>query len=139
MKPDKNIQNWGKQITDWTALLLIILGIIFGSSIVLGLPLSGIDAINQKIVMSYHCPSAIEISEKRGPITQVGSDPNSFGQTVEGICTFADGSTKVVSNDEYAVTTIVGSLILGAVLGVGIAGIFTPIYIVWRKKATKVT
>jgi Ca2+/Na+ antiporter len=68
----------------------------------------------------------------------VGSDPNSFGQTVEGICTFADGSTKVVSNDEYAVTSIVGSLILGAILGVGIAVIFTPIYILQKKKATKV-
>ncbi|MBI3175758.1 MAG: hypothetical protein HYZ25_18710 [Chloroflexi bacterium] len=139
MKSDKNKQNWGERATDWITLLLILFGIIFGSSIALGLPLSGIDTINRKIVRSYHCPGAIDITEKRGPITQVGSDPNSFGQTVEGICTFADGSTKVVSNDAYAVTTIVGSLGLGAILGVGIAVIFTPIYILWRKKAIKVT
>ena len=118
---------------------MILCGIVLGSSFVLGPLLSGIDAVNQKIVLAYHCPGAIDITEKRGPIVQVGSDPNSFGQTVEGICTFSDGSTKIVSNDEYAVTTIIGSLGLGAFLGLGIAVVFTPIYIVQKKKATKVT
>ena len=139
MKPDTNKQIWGGQTKDWTTLLVILCGIVLGSSFVLGPLLSGIDAVNQKIVLAYHCPGAIDITEKRGPIVQVGSDPNSFGQTVEGICTFSDGSTKVVSNDEYAVTTIVGSLGLGAILGVGIAVVFTPIYILQKKKATKVT
>ena len=139
MKPDTNKQLWGGQTKDWTTLLVILCGIVLGSSFVLGPLLSGIDAVNQKIVLAYHCPGAIDITEKRGPIVQVGSDPNSFGQTVEGICTFSDGSTKVVSNDEYAVTTIVGSLGLGAILGMGIAVVFTPIYILQKKKATKVT
>ena len=139
MKPDTNKQIWGGQTKDWTTLLVILCGIVLGSSFVLGPLLSGIDAVNQKIVLAYHCPGAIDITEKRGPIVQVGSDPNSFGQSVEGICTFSDGSTKVVSNDEYAVTTIVGSLGLGAILGVGIAVVFTPIYILQKKKATKVT
>ena len=139
MKPDTNKQIWGGRAKDWTTLLVILSGIVLGSSFVLGPLLSGIDAVNQKIVLAYHCPGAIDITEKRGPIVQVGSDPNSFGQTVEGICTFSDGSTKVVSNDEYAVTTIVGSLGLGAILGVGIAVVFTPIYILRKKKATKVT
>jgi Ca2+/Na+ antiporter len=138
MKPDTNKQIWGGRTTDWTTLLMILGGIILGSAVVLGPLLSGIDAVNQKFVLAYHCPGAIDIAEKRGPIVQVGSDPNSFGQTVEGICTFSDGSTKVVSNDEYAVTTIVGSLILGAILGVGIAVIFTPMYILRKRKATKV-
>ena len=139
MKPDTNKQIWGGQTKDWTTLLVILCGIVLGSSFVLGPLLSGIDAVNQKIVLAYHCPGAIDITEKSGPIVQVGSDPNSFGQTVEGICTFSDGSTKVVSNDEYAVTTIVGSLGLGAILGMGIAVVFTPIYILQKKKATKVT
>ena len=139
MKPDTNKQIWGGQTKDWTTLLVILCGIVLGSSFVLGPLLSGIDAVNQKIVLAYHCPGAIDITEKRGPIVQVGSDPNSFGQTVEGICTFSDGSTKVVGNDEYAVTTIVGSLGLGAILGVGIAVVFTPIYILRKRKATKVT
>ena len=139
MKPDTNKQIWGGRVKDWTTLLVILCGIALGSSFVLGPLLSGIDAVNHKIVLVYHCPGAIDITEKRGPIVQVGSDPNSFGQTVEGICTFLDGSTKVVSNDEYAVTTIVGSLGLGAILGVGIAVVFTPIYILQKKKATKVT
>lgn len=137
MKPDTNKQTWGKQTSDWVTLLLISCGIILGSSLVLGPVLTGIDAVNQKIVMTYHCPDAIEITEKRGPITQVGNDPNSFGQTVEGVCMFADGNAKVISNDEYAVTTIVGSLILGAVLGVVIAIIFIPVYIGWKKKSAK--
>ena len=139
MKPDTSKQIWGGRAKDWTTLLVILFGIILGSSVVLGPLLSGINVLNQKIVLAYHCPGAIDITEKRGPIVQVGSDPNSFGQTVEGICTFSDGSTKVVSNDEYAVTTIVGSLGLGAILGMGIAVVFTPIYILQKKKATKVT
>ena len=138
MKPDTNKQIWGRR-TDWITLLVILCGIVFGSAFVLGPLLTGISAVNQKVVLAYHCPGAIDITEKRGPIVQVGSDSNSFGQTVEGICTFSDGSTKVVSNDEYAVTTIVGSLGLGAILGMGIAVVFTPIYILQKKKATKVT
>ncbi len=138
MKPDTNKQIWGGR-ADWTTLLMILGGIILGSVVVLGPILSGINAVNQKVMLAYHCPGAIDVTEKRGPIVQVGSDPNSFGQTVEGMCTFSDGSTKVVSNDEYAVTTIVGSLILGAVFGVGIAVVITPIYIVRKRKATKVT
>ena len=139
MKPDTNKQIWGARATDWTTLLMILGGIILGSAFVLGPLLTGISAVNQKVVLAYHCPGAIDITEKRGPIVQVGSDPNSFGQTVEGICTFSDGSTKVVSNDEYAVTTIIGSLGLGAILGVGIAVVFTPIYILRKRKASKVT
>jgi hypothetical protein len=138
VKPDKNKHIWGGQSIDWTTLLVILCGIVLGSSLVLGPVLSGIDAVNQKIVLAYHCPRAIDITEKHGPIVQVGSDPNSFGQTVEGICTFSDGSTKIVSNDEYAVTTIVGSLGLGAIIGMGIAVVFVPIYILRKKKATKV-
>lgn len=139
MKPDTNNQIWGGRATDWTTLLIILGGIILGSAFVLGPILSGINAVNQKVVLAYRCPGAMDITEKRGPIVQVGSDPNSFGQTVEGICTFSDGSTKVVGNDEYAVTTIVGSLVLGAILGVGIAVVFTPIYILRKRKASKVT
>jgi hypothetical protein len=138
MKPDSDKQIWGTRAADWISLLAISCGIIFGSAFVLGPILSGIDAVNQKIVLAYHCPGAITITEKRGPITQVGSDPNSFGQSVEGVCTFADGSTKTISNDEYAVTTIIGSLSLGAILGVGIAILFTPVYIFWKRKAAKV-
>jgi hypothetical protein len=139
MKSNNNKQIWGAQATDWTTLLAIIGVIIVGSAVVLGPLLSSIDTVNQKIVLTYRCPGAIAIAEKRGPITQVGSDPNSFGQTVEGICTFADGSTKIVSNDEYAVTSIVGSMGIGAISGVGIAVLFTPMYIIRKKKATKVT
>ena len=137
MKTDANKQIWGGR-TDWTTLLMILGGIILGSAFVLGPLLSGINAVNQKVMLAYHCPGAIDVTEKRGPNVQGGFDPNSFGQTVEGICTFSDGSTKIVSNDEYAVTTIVGSLILGAIFGVGIAVVFTPIYIVRKRKATKV-
>ena len=139
MKPDTNKPIDGGRATDWATLLIILGGIILGSAFVLGPILSGIDAVNQKIVLAYHCPGAIDIIEKRGPIVQVGSDPNSLGQTVEGICTFSDGSTKVVGNDEYAVTTIVGSLGLGAILGVGIAVVFTQIYILRKRKASMVT
>ncbi|MEW6085172.1 MAG: hypothetical protein AB1607_11315 [Chloroflexota bacterium] len=133
MKADTDKHAWGAQVNDWITLLLISCGIIFGSSFILGPLLSG-STITQKIVVAYHCPSAIDITEEHGPIVQVGSDPNSFGQSVQVICTFADGSTKAISNDEYAVSTIVGSIALGAIFGVAIAVIFMPIYIFWKKK-----
>jgi hypothetical protein len=137
MKPDTNKQIRGRRTTDWITLLVISCGIIFGSSLVLGPLLSGSTA-TQKIAVAYHCPDAIDATEQRGPIVPVGSDPNVFGQSVQVTCGFVDGSTKVISNDEYAVTTIVSSLGLGAILGVGIAIIFIPVYIFWKKKARKV-
>ncbi len=139
MKPDISKQIRRDRATNWITLLVITCGIILGSSFVLGPLLSGVGTVSKKIVAAYQCPGAMETTEKRGPITQVGSDPNAFGQTVQVICTFSDGSTKVVSNDEYAVTTIIGSLGLGAILGVGIAILFMPIYIFWKKKAARVS
>lgn len=133
MKSNSNKQTTGTQKTNWTTLLIISLGIIFGSILIFG-TLFSTGRISQKIVMAYHCPGAVAITEKLGPITQVGSDPNSRGQTVKGICEFADGSTKVIGNDDYAVTSILGSLALGAVFGAVSAIIFIPIYIVWKKK-----
>lgn len=137
MKPATNSQSQEERSTNWVTLLLISLGIILGSAFVLGPVLSGIDAVNQRVAASYHCPGAVEITEKRGPVVQVGSDPNSFGQSVEGLCTFADGSTKVIGNDEYAITSILGSLVLGALLGVGLAILFVPSYLLWKKRAAK--
>ncbi|MCC6298622.1 MAG: hypothetical protein IT314_04950 [Anaerolineales bacterium] len=133
MKPKTKKQSWSGSVKDWSALLLISLGIIVGSSLILGPILSDTNFVSQKIVAPYHCPGAINSTEERGPITQVGSDPNSFGQTVRIVCTFADGSTKVIGNDENAVSAIVGSIILGAVIGVVIVVIFIPLYIVWKR------
>ena len=138
MKPGKNKKIKAGRATHWLAPLLISCAIILGSSFVLG-PILSDTAISQKIVVAYHCPDATDTTEERGPIVQAGSDPNAFGQTVRIICTFADGSTKVISNDENALTTIIGSLGLGAMIGVGIVIIFIPLYIFWKKKAPKVS
>lgn len=136
---DTNEKKWGVRAADMRIVLFwIVFGVII-STAALGAILGNIKTVNQKIVIAYHCPEAINVTEKLGPLTQIGNDPNSFGQTLQGaICTFADGSTKELSSSEYLFTIMAGALGLGAIISVSIPLVFTSIHI-WRKKATKVT
>lgn len=135
MKPKMN-KKVEARTNNWGLALLIALGIIFGSSMALGPILFGNETASRRIVVAYRCPDAIDSTEKRGPIGPVTSDPNGQrGQTVQITCTFADGSTKVISNDEVAVTSIFGMFGLGALTGVGLAIIFVPVFLFLRKKS----
>ena len=136
MKLKSNKQVRSLRANDWIVALAISFGIIFGSSLALGPILFGNEAASRKIVVAYRCPDAVDSTETRGPIGPVTSDPNGQrGQTVQITCAFADGSTRVISNDEVAVTSIGGMFIGGALTGVGLAIIFVPVFLFWRKKA----
>ena len=134
---DANEKKWGVRAAD---LRMVLFWIAFGvivSTVALGAILGNIKTVNQKIVMAYHCPEAINVTEQLGPLV-VDANLQPIGQTLlGGICTFADGSTKVISAREYFVTTIVGVLGLSAIISVAILLVFTSIYI-WWKKATRV-
>ncbi len=132
-------QFWGMRATDWIVMLVISFGIIFGSSFSLGPVLFGGDAVSRRFAVAYHCPGAIGSTESRGPIRPTTSDPTGpRGQTVEVTCSFSDGSTKVISSDEYAGTAIVGMFIGGALVGVGAVIVLVPIYVFWRKNSNTI-
>lgn len=135
MKPKTNRNVEETPTNSLVLALLIAFGIIFGSTLTLGPLLFGNEAASRKIVVAYRCPDAVDSTEKRGPIGPVTSDPNGQrGQTVEITCRFADGSTRVISNDEVAVTTIGGMFAGGALIGLGIAIIFVPVFLFLRKR-----
>jgi len=135
---DTNEKKWGVRAAD---MRMVLFWIAFGfivSTVALGAILGNIKIVNQKIVMAYHCPDAINVTEKLGP-TVVDTNLQPIGQTLlGGVCTFADGSTKNISAREYFVTTVVGALGLSAVISAAILLVFTKIYIS-RKKVTKIT
>ncbi len=136
---DTNEKRWGVRVADMRMTLFwIAFGVII-STVSLGAILSNIEPVSQKIVMAYHCPEAINVTEELGPMV-VGLDLQPIGQELLGaICTFADGSTKELSSKEYLITIMVGALGLSAIISVSIPLVFTPIYIMWKKKAKKVT
>ena len=133
---DTNEKKWGVRAADMRMVLFwIAFGVIL-STVSLGAILGNIEPVSQKIVMAYHCPEAINVTEKLGPMV-VDANLQPIGPTLlGGICTFADGSTKFISAREYLVTTMVGSLSLSAIISVALLLVFTSIYI-WWKKATK--
>lgn len=134
---DINEKNWGVRAADMRMVLFwIVFGVIV-STAALGAIL-GNTKIVKKIVMTYHCPEAINVTEQLGPMV-VDTNLEAIGPQLQGgICTFADGSTKSISAREYLVTTMVGALGLSAIINVAILLVFMPIYI-WWKKGTKVT
>lgn len=135
---DTNGKKWGVWAADMRMVFFWIAFGVIVSTVALGAILGNIKIVNQKIVMAYHCPEAINVTEKLGPMV-VDTNLEPIGQTLlGGICTFADGSTKFISAREYLVTTIVGVLGLSAIINVAILLVSIPIYI-WWKKGTKVT
>ncbi len=135
---DSHEKKWGVRAADMRMVLFWLAFGVIVSTVALGAILGNIKIVTQKIVMAYHCPEAINVTEKLGPLV-VDTNQQPIGPTLQGgICTFADGSTKFISAREYIVTTIVGVLGLSAIINGAILFVFMPIYI-WWKKTTKVT
>lgn len=134
---DANEKKWGVRVADMRMILFwIAFGVII-STVSLGIILGNIKTVSQKIVMAYHCPEAINVTEKLGPMV-VDTDRQPIGPTLlGGICTFADGSTKVISPNEYLATIIAGSFGLSAAISVSIPIVFTLFYLMWKKKVKK--
>ena len=138
MKLETHKQVWGARAIAWILALVVACGVIFGSSFMLGPMLFSSDAVSRKVAVAYYCPGAVSSSEERGPSAPTTSDPTgTYGHTVEVTCTFADGSTKVISNEEFAVTAIGGMFGGGALCGVGISIpiLLVPLFLFRKKKA----
>ena len=138
MKLESHKQVWGARLIRWIVALVVSCGVIFGSSFMLGPALFSSDAVSRKIAVTMYCPGAVETSEQQGASGPTTSDPSgTYGHTVEITCTMEDGSTKIISNEEFALASIGGMFGGGALCGLGIAIpiMLVPFFLFRKKKA----
>ncbi len=139
MKLNSNKEVWGARLVVWIIALVVSCGIIFGSAFMLGPALFSSDAVSRKIAETVYCPGAVSTTEERGQSEPTTTSPTrTYGHTVEVTCTFADGSTKVISNEQFALAAIGGMFGGGALCGVGIAIpiMLVPFFLFRKKKAS---
>ncbi len=138
MKLETNKQVWGARLITWIVILAASCGVIFGASFILGPTLFSSEAVSRKVAVAYYCPGAVDWKEQRGASGPTTSSPSGTqGHTVEITCFFEDGSTKVISNEEFALTAIAGMFGGGALCGVGLAIpiLFVPFFLFRKKKS----
>lgn len=127
---------WIGRVVGWIVAAVVSCGVIFVTTFMLGPSLFAVPQLSDKIAVSVYCPGAETTSMDEGASTQTTTSPSgAYGHTVEVTCTFADGSTKVISNEQYAQASIGGMFGLGALCGIGIAiPILLAPFFVFRKK-----
>ena len=88
----------------------------------LGPSLFAIPNLSDKIAVAMYCPGAESTFVEEGASTPTTSNPSGgYGHTVQITCTFANGSTRVIRNEEFALASIGGMFGLGGLCGVGIS------------------
>ncbi|MFZ5904344.1 MAG: hypothetical protein ACOYZ8_12425 [Chloroflexota bacterium] len=127
---------WIGRIVAWVVAIGISCAIIFGTTFMLGPALFSNSFVSRQIALAVYCPGAVSDSEQQGPSVPTTTDPTGpYGHTVEITCTFEDGSTKVITNEQFALTAIGGMFGLGALCGVGISiPILLAPFFLFRKK-----
>ena len=136
MKLNSAKEVWIARIIAWVLIGAISCGIIFMTTFMVGPTLfSGQNTAN-KIALAMYCPGAESSSLQECASTPTTSDPNgTYGHTVEVTCYFADGSTKIIRNEQYAIASIGGMFGLGGLIGVVISiPLFLLPFILIRKK-----
>ena len=128
---------WIARVIAWVVLGVISCGLIFATTFMLGPSLFVIPNLNDKIALAVFCPGAESSSTQEGASTPTTSDPNGTrGHTVEITCYFADGSTKIIRNEQFALASIGGMFGIGSLIGIliTIPLMLLPIFIIRRKK-----
>lgn len=137
MKLNATREVWIARIIAWVVLGSISAGIIFMTTFMLGPSLFAVPNLDEKIAVALYCPGAESTSLEEGTSTQTTTSPSgTYGHTVEVTCYFADGSIKVISNEQFAVASIGGMFGIGGLCGVGIAIplMFLPFFLIRKKK-----
>lgn len=139
MKLENNKQVWGARLIGWIVALVISCAVIFGSSFMLGPALFSSDAVSRKIAVAVYCPDAVSFTEQQGASEPTTTSPSgTYGHTVEITCSMQDGSTKVISNEQFALASIGGMFGGGALCGAGISIpiLLVPLFLFRKKKAS---
>lgn len=137
MKLNSSKEVWIARIIAWVALGAISCGIIFATTFMLGPSLFAIPNLSDKIAVAVYCPGAETTSVQEGASTPTTSDPSGgYGHTVQITCTFADGSTKIIRNEQFALAAIGGMFGLGGLCGVGLSIplMLAPLFLIRKKK-----
>jgi hypothetical protein len=137
MKLNSTREVWIARLIAWVVLGLLSCGIIFGSTFMIGPMLFAVPNLGEKIATALYCPGAKDASTAEGASTPTTTSPSgTYGHTVEIACTFADGSTKVIRNEEFALSSIGGMFGLGGLCGVGISIplMLAPFFLIRGKK-----
>lgn len=122
MKLNTAKEVWIARLVAWVVLGAISCGIIFATTFMLGPSLFAVPNLNDKIAVGLYCPGAESTSVQEGASVPTTSDPSgTYGHTVEITCTFADGSTKIIRNEQFALASIGGMFGLGALCGIGLS------------------
>ena len=137
MKLNSTKEVWIARIIAWVVVGAISCGIIFVTTFMLGPSLFAVPNLSDKIVVALYCPGAESASVEEGASTPTSTSPSGgYGHTVEITCTFADGSTKLIRNEEFALASIGGMFGLGGLCGVGISIplMLAPFFFIRRKQ-----
>ena len=125
------------RIIAWIIALALSCGVTFGSAFMLGPMLFSVPGLGDRITAMVYCPDAVSTSVEEGASTQTTTSPSgTYGHTVEIICTMADGSQKVVTNEQVAVSSIGGMFGLGAIIGLclSVPIMLAPLFIFRKRK-----
>lgn len=137
MKLNSSKEVWIARMIAWVVIGMISCGIIFVTTFMLGPSLFAVPNLSDKIAVAVYCPGAESTSLKEGASTPTTSDPSGgYGHTVQITCTFADGSTKIIRNEQFALASIGGMFGLGGLCGVGLSIplMLAPLFLIRKKK-----
>lgn len=137
MKLNTAKEVWTARLIAWVVLGAISCGIIFASTFMLGPSLFAVPDLNNKLAEAIYCPGAESTSSQEGASVPTTSSPSgTYGHTVEITCTFADGSTKVIRNEQFALASIGGMFGIGGLCGVGLSAVLmlAPFVFIRKKK-----
>ena len=137
MKLNSAKEVWIARLIAWFVIGAVSCGIIFVTTFMVGPSLFAIPNLSEKIAVSVFCPSAESTSRQDGASVPTTSSPSStYGHTVEITCTFADGSTEIIRNEQYALASIGGMFGLGGLCGLGISVLLMllPFFVIRKKK-----
>ncbi len=137
MKLNTAKEVWIARLIAWVVLGAISCGIIFTTTFMLGPSLFAVPDLSDKIAVAIYCPGAESTSLQEGASVPTTSDSSgTYGHTVEITCTFADGSTKVIRNEQFALASIGGMFGIGGLCGVGLSSVLmlAPFVFIRKKK-----
>ena len=137
MKLNSVKEVWIARLIAWFVIGAVSCGIIFVTTFMVGPSLFAIPNLSEKIAISVFCPGAESTSRQDGASVPTTSSPSgTYGHTVEITCTFADGSTEIIRNEQYALASIGGMFGLGGLCGLGISVLLMllPFFVIRKKK-----
>ncbi len=137
MKLNSAKEVWAARLIAWVVIGVISCGIVFVTTFMLGPSLFVVPDLSEKVAVFIFCPGAESISRQDGASVPTTSSPSgTYGHTVEITCTFADGSTQVIRNEQYALAAIGGTFGLGGLCGLGISALLMllPFFVIRKKK-----